>query len=85
MRYFLEVVLTPELPLIRRFSLCPLKDDLTDSNTGFEDEGKWRQVSDLKHLAIVDPGLNKACGHMNDQAHSSKTAPSFKPTTNITG
>jgi hypothetical protein len=79
------VVLALKLTLIRRFSLCPLKDDLTDSNTGFEDKGKGRQVSDLKHLAIVDPGLNKACGHMNDQAHSSKTAPTFKPATNIVG
>ena len=79
------MVLVPEFALIGGFSLRALKDDLTDPDTGLEDKRKRRQVSDLKHLAIVDPGLNKACGHMNDQAHSSKAAPTFKPATNIVG
>jgi hypothetical protein len=77
------VVLVPKFALIGSFSLRTLKDDLTDPDTGFEDKRKRRQVSDLKHLAIINPGLNESCGHMNDQAHSSKPAPPLEPTTNI--
>ncbi len=60
------VVLAPEFTLIRRLSLCTLKNHLADSNARFEYKRKRGQVSDLKHLAVVDSGLDKACGHMND-------------------
>jgi hypothetical protein len=75
--------LTLESALIRSFSLGALKDDLADPDAGLEDKRKRSQVSDLKHLAIINSGLNESCGHMNDQAHSSKPAPPFEPTTNI--
>jgi hypothetical protein len=81
--YDLEAVLAHKLALIRGFSLGPLEDDLTDPDTGFENERKRGKISDLKDLAIVDPGLNKTRGHMNDQTHSSKTAPSLEPAANI--
>jgi hypothetical protein len=82
---YLEVVLVPEFTLVGCLSLGSLENHLADSNAGLENKRKRSQVSDLKHLAIVDSGLDKTGGHMNDQAHSSKAAPAFQPTANRFG
>ena len=81
----LELVLVHKLALIRGFSLGPLQNDLADSDTGFEDERERGKISYLKHLTIINPGLDKPRGHVNDQTHSSKTAPSLEPAADIAG
>ncbi len=61
-----ESVLVLKPALIGGFSFGPHQNDLSDLNTWFEDEWKGCQVSDFKHLAIVNSGLNEAGRHMND-------------------
>ena len=79
----LETVLAHKSALVKGFSLSALKDDLADSNARFEHERKRSEIPDLQNLPVVDARLNETCGHVNDQSHSSKTAPSFQPATDI--
>ena len=80
---FYKPVLIHKSTLVGGFSFGSFQDNLTDSDARLEDEREGGQVPDLKDLAIIDPGLDKACGHMNDEPHPGKAAPSLKPATHV--
>jgi len=74
-----------EAAVVARVSLGAHQHELAKANTRMNPQRAIRDIAHLEHLAIRDTRLHEGRSHVNHQAQSRESAPTFEKSTEITG